>query len=896
MYHKKIFIFFALIALIKTVSAQTVEPKDTIYNFDIDYTLPKEYKIAAIDIIGAENYEDFVLINFSGLSLRQTISIPGKEITDAVKKFWEQSLFADVKIYPSKAVSDSIWLTIELKARPKVSEINYSGIKKSEMDDLDKSIGLLKDKQITPNMSDRAKLLIKRHMDEKGFANADIKIYQQDDPTKKGYVIVNVDIDKKLKTKVHKIYVTGNDHLSFNKINAAMKKTNDGNIRNLFRTKKFVRDLYEKDKTALIEKYNEIGYRDAYITTDSVVAYDNKSVDVHIAVDEGKKYFFRNISWVGNTLYPHEYLSAILNIKKGDVYNHKMLMERLEMDENDAVSKLYKDKGHLFFQINPVETAIVGDSIDFEIQMYEGKPATINEVTITGNDRVYENVIRRELRTKPGELYSQENFIRSLRELSQMGHFDPEQLMKDAQEGGIVPNQENGTVDLNYKVTTKSSDQVQLSAGWGAAGLVGSLGFTFSNFAIQNLFNKEMYRVVPQGEGQTFSISAQTNGKYYTSASMSFLEPWLGGKRPNSLSLSLYYTSTSDMSDRYYNSLSSMSSYYPYSSYGYGYGSSYYGNSYGDYGYGYDYSTEFDKNKYFRTIGISLGYGKRLSWPDDYFTFYGEFSYQRFMLNKWDREIGLPFATGVANNFSINLTLGRNSTDNPLFTRRGSNYSLGVQITPPYSLLSGKTDADYETMSSADRYKFLEYHKWKFSAKNYISLIPSVIKTPVLMTRAEFAYIGNFSKYTRTPFGTYMFGGDGMTGYAGYATEYIAMRGYETGRLTPYEYGYNSSGQLVPVRQVGYLYNKFTMEFRYPISLEQNATIWALGFVEAGNAFNNIKDYNPFNLKRSAGVGVRIVLPMFGLMGIDWGYGFDHQVGETSRHGSQFHFVLGKEL
>lgn len=900
MRYNKSFILFILLIVSQVISAQTTNQNDTIYNFEIDYSAPKKYTIAGISVKGAENYEDFQIIGFSGLEIGQTVSIPGDEISNSVRKFWKQSLFSDVKIYPNKAFDDKIWITIQLKSRPKVSDIIYNGLKKSEKDDIDKKIDLLKDKQITPDMLNRTKIIIKDYLDEKGFANADIKVIQKDDPAKKDYVTVTVDVDKKLKTKVHKIYVSGNNNLSFNKINSAMKKTNDGNIRNVLRTRKFVKDLYEKDKVALVEKYNEIGYRDAYIVADSVKTFDNKSVDVHITVDEGKKYYFRNIRWVGNTLYPYEYLNSVLNIKKGDIYNHKLLTERLETDENEAVAKLYRDHGYLFFHIDPVETAIDGDSIDFEIRIYEGKPATINEVTISGNDRVYEHIIRRELRTKPGDLYSQESYIRSLRELSQMGHFDQEQLFKDAQSGGIQPDQENGTVDLNYKVTTKSSDQVQLSAGWGAAGLVGSLGFKFSNFAIQNLFNRDMYRIVPQGEGQTFSINAQTNGKYYTSASISFLEPWLGGKRPNSLSVSLYYTSTSDMSDRYYSSIQNNYNNY-YNSYG-GYGGYGYGGygGYSDYsgysGYsGYnDYSTEVDKNKYFRTVGASIGYGLRLNWPDDYFTFYGELSYQRFMLSKWDREIGLPFATGVSNNLSVNVTIGRNSIDNPVFTRTGSSYSLGLQITPPYSLISGK---DYTTLTDAEKFKFLEYHKWKFSAKNFISLMPNVVKTPVLMTRAEFAYIGHYNENARTPFGTYMFGGDGMTGYAGYATEYIAMRGYETGALTPYQTNLNADGTVKSIRQAGYLYNKFTMELRVPISLEQNATIWALGFLEAGNAFNKISEYNPFNLKRTAGLGVRIVLPMFGTMGIDWGYGFDkQQPSDAKPHGSQFHFVLGQEL
>ena len=863
------------------LSAQTTTQNDSTQLPDLDYSSPKEYEIADIKVVGADSYEDFVLIGFSGLEVGKKIMIPGDAITLAIKRFWEQSMFSDVKIYYTKIQDNKIWLTIALKLRPKVSEVTYNGLKKNEKEDLELRIGILKDKQITPNMSDRAKKAIKKYLDEKGFSNADVNVYQKDDPEKPGFVKVDIEVDKKLKTKVNQIVINGNKALSYWQINKAMKKTNDNNIRNILSTKKFVKDLYEKDKTAIIEKYNEIGYRDAYIVSDSVVPFDNKGVNVSITVDEGKKYYFGDIKWVGNTIYAYEDLNSVLNIKKGDIYNHKLLMDRLETDE-DAVAKLYRNRGYLFFQVQPVEIAVNNDSIEFELRMYEGKPATINEVNITGNTRVYENVVRRELRTKPGQLYSQDDIVRSLQMLAQMQHFDAEKLYKDVD---IQPNQENGTVDVTYKLETKSSDQVEFSAGWGAAGLVGSLGLKFSNFAIQNLFKPETYRIVPQGEGQTFSINARTNGKYYTSFSLSFLEPWLGGKRPNSLSASIYYTATSDMSDRYYAAYQNYYSNYGYgSSYGSGYGMGGYGSGYGS---GSSYGTEVDKNKYFRTLGGSLGYGKRLNWPDDYFTFYGELSYQRFMMKNWRYETIM--SDGTAHNFSVNLSLNRSSIDNPIFTRKGSEFSLGLQITPPYSALNGKNYADVN-MKDAERYKFLEYHKWKLSAKTFTPLM-AVNKTPVFMARAEFAYIGHYNKNARTPFGTYMFGGDGMTGYSGYATEYISMRGYETGSLTPYEY---SNG--VAIAQRAYLYDKITMELRMPISLEQSANIWALGFVEAGNSFNKISDFSPFKLKRSAGLGVRIFLPMFGIMGIDWGYGFDPQVGESKAHGSQFHFVLGKEL
>ncbi|MHB9056020.1 MAG: BamA/OMP85 family outer membrane protein [Paludibacteraceae bacterium] len=890
MHYKTLLIFCLLFVLGFSVSAQALAKNDTTsvnsQNLPpVDYSQPKEYTIAGIKVEGAEAYDDFVLIGFSGLSVGQKISIPGSEITNAVKKFWEQSMFADVNILQSKIEGDKIWLTIHLVMRPRVSEITFNGLKKSEIDDLTPKTGIQKDKQITPNMVDRAKIEIKKYLDEKGFANADIKVLQKDDPAKPNYVKVDINVDKKDKIKVHKIYVTGNNALTVRQIDKAMKNTNDNNILNLFRSKKFIKEKYEADKTSIEEAYNEHGYRDAYIVSDSIAPYDDKSVDIYLKVNEGEKYYFGDITWMGNTVYPTEYFNSLLGIKKGDVYNHGLLMKRLNTDD-DAVIKNYQNKGYLFSNIQPVEVSIVNDTINFELRLSEGKPATINNVIIKGNTRVYENVVRRELFTKPGQLYSQQDIVRSLQYLAQMQHFDAEKLYKEV---GIEPNEENGTVDVTYKLETKSSDQIEFSAGWGAAGLVGSVGLKFSNFAIQNLFRPETYRIVPQGEGQTFTIDARTNGNYYSSFSLSFLEPWLGGKRPNSLSVSLYYSATSGMSDRYLSAYQNM--YSGYGSYYNPYGYSSYGSGYGNYGSGYNtsYENEVDKNKYFRTLGASVGYGKRLKWPDDFFTFYGQIGFQRYMIKNW-YQYETNVTNGDFNNLSLSLTVSRNSTDNPLFTRRGSMFSFGVELTPPYSAINGK-DYSSPTMTDAERYRWLEYHKWKFSAKTFTSLLP-IDKTPVLMTRAEFAYVGHYNKNARTPFGTYMFGGDGMTGYGGYANEYISMRGYETGQLTPYEY--DSKGN--PIRRVGYLYNKFTLELRYPISLEQSATIWALGFLEAGNSFNKLSDYNPFKLKRAAGVGVRIVLPMFGLMGIDWGYGFDAQVGENKPHGSQFHFVIGKEL
>ena len=836
----------------------------------IEYTLQrKTYEIADIQVTGADSYEDFVLIGFSGLAVGDKIEVPGDQITKSLKRFWKQGLFSDIKFKATKIEGDKIWLEIALKQRPRVSEIVYNGLKKTEQEDLEVKVGIKQGGQMTPDLADRAKKIVTKYLEEKGFYHTEVKVLQFDDPARPGYVKVAVNVDKKDKTRVGQLYITGNEALTHTQINRAMKKTNDNNIVNFFRTKKFVEKEFENDKKLIIEKYNEIGYRDAQIIADSVVQspYDSTRVDVYLTIDEGNKYVFGDISWVGNTVYPYDYLDAVLGIKKGDTYNLVELNKRLNEDD-DAVAKLYTDQGYLFFNVTPVEVRIDNDSIDFEMRMYEGKPATINEINIVGNTRVHEHVVRRELYTKPGQLYSQSDIMRSLRELAQMGHFDQEKLVPD-----IQPNPEDGTVDITYQLETKSSDQIEFSLGWGATGLVGSLGLKFTNFAIQNLFNPKSYRIVPQGEGQTFSINARTNGRYYTSASISFLEPWLGGKRPNSLSASIFFAAQSGYSDRYYQAYENL-----YNNYYYNY--AYSGNS--------DYlqqlqESEYDPEKYLRTFGVSLGYGKRLSWPDDYFSFYGELSYQLYMMKDWPYMI---LTDGNSHNFALNLQLSRSSIDNPIYTRRGSQFTLGLKITPPYSLIKGTTDEEYAKMTTSEKYNLLEYHKWKFSGKVFTPLTPDA--KLILMTRAEFGYLGHYNRNVKSPFESYYMGGDGMSSYSSYSTEYVSMRGYQSGSLTPYDPAVG--------RNMGYVYNKFTMELRYPISLEQNATIWALAFVEAGNCFADIKDYNPFNLKRSAGVGVRLFLPMFGLMGIDWGWGFDPINGSNQYGGSQFHFVLGQEL
>ena len=865
--------FICLLGCATTASAQQSEEGEKPV---VLYTgTPKKYEIADIQVEGADNYEDYVIINLSGLSKGQIVSIPGDELTQAAKRYWRHGLFSDVSITWDKLEGDKAWITIHLKTRPRVSEIRYHGVKKSEREDLEAKIGVIKGNQINPNQIDRAKTLIKRYFDDKGFKNAEVFINQTDDKTKENQVIVDINIDKKEKVKVHKITITGNQAIKTKKLKRVMKKTNERRkLINLFRTKKFVDENYEADKQLIIDKYNELGYRDAMIVADSVTPHDEKTVDVFMQIEEGQKYYLRNVTWVGNTLYPSEQLAYMLRMKKGDVYNQKLLDERLNTDD-DAIGNLYYNNGYLFYTLDPVEVNIVGDSIDLEMRIYEGRQATINKITISGNDRVYENIVRRELRTRPGDLFSREDLMRSLREIQQMGHFDPEQLVPD-----IQPRPEDGTVDIGYPLVSKANDQVEFSAGWGQTGIIGKLSLKFTNFSLANLLHPgENYRgILPQGDGQTLTISGQTNARYYQQYSISFYDPWFGGKRPNAFSVSAFYSRQTDISSQYYNDAYYNNFYNSYYSGMYGYGMYNYGNY-------VNYENYYDPDKSVQMYGVAVMFGKRLKWPDDYFQFTAELSYQRYVLRDWQY---FPVTDGNCNNLSLNLTLSRSSIDNPIYPRQGSEFSLSAQLTPPYSLFNGVNYSQYNTNNQDDMnamHKWVEYHKWKFKSKVYIPLMdPMTVKrTPVLMGRVEFGLLGHYNKYKRSPFETFEVGGDGMTGYSSYATETIALRGYENGSLS--SYGYE-----------GYAYTRLALELRYPLMLETSTSIYALTFVEAGNAWQEVGDFNPFDLKRSAGVGVRIFLPMIGMMGIDWAYGFDKVRGSSQYGGSQFHFILGQEF
>ena len=863
-----------IIALVLGSSIMS-QAQDKIVHPDINYAgTPRTLVIGGINVTGVEGYEDYMLSGISGLTVGQTITVPGNEVTNAVKRYWKHGLFSDVSIGADSIVGNKIYLNIYLQTLPRVSEINYIGLKKSEREDMEAKLGLLKGGQVTPNILSRAKFLAKKYFDDKGFNNADISIMQRDDVTNKNSVILDVVVDKKQKMRVRDIIIDNNRALTNSKIKGglfkkgAFKKIHEaGKLSSLFKSKKFTPERWKEDKRNLIKKYNELGYRDAVIVEDSVWTVDDKHVSVYVKVDEGTKYYIRNITWVGNTVYPTDYLSTLLGMKKGDVYNQTLMNKRLTEDE-DAVGNQYWNNGYLFYNLQPTEMNVVGDSIDLEMRITENQQARLNHVRINGNDRLYENVVRRELKTKPGDLFSKEALMRSARELASMGHFDPEKVNPD-----VKPDPENGTVDINWNLQQKSNDQVEFSLGWGQNGLIGRVGLKLNNFSIRNLFNKNSERrgILPIGDGEVLSVGVQTNGRYYQSYNMNYSTNWFGGKRPTQFSIGAYYSKSTDVSSNYYNS-GYMTNYYNYM---YGYGNYAYNN----------YENYYDPDTYIKLIGASLGWGKRLRWPDDYFTLSVQLAYTRYMLKNWRYFL---LSTGNANNLNLNFSINRTSTDNQLYPRKGSEFTASVSLTPPWSKWDKK---DYQNLAldpqsstylaeQQEKYKWVEYHKWKFKAKTYTALSGGQ-KCFVLMTRVEFGLLGSYNRYKKSPFETYYVGGDGMSGYTtGYAEETIGLRGYENGQLTPRGYE-------------GYAYDRMSLELRYPFLLG-NTTIYGLGFVEAGNAWDETKKFNPFDMKRSAGVGVRIFLPMVGLMGIDWAYGFDTVFGKKG--GSQFHFILGQEF
>lgn len=810
---------FLLLCYVSSHAQVTLGTQDSI---EIDYSNPREYEIGGITVTGIKYLDENVLKTLSGLSVGDKIKIPGDKISDAIEKLWKQNLLADIKIEYTRIEGNLIFLNLALQERPRLSKFSFTGVSKGEADKLREKMNLVAGKIINENLLRSVSYEIKEFFIDKGFLDASVKVDVVDDSSSNNTQSLIINVSKNKKIKVHRITFDGNEAFKDKKLRRALKETKEKRWYKIFTSSKFIADQFREDKKRVIEKYTEKGYRDARITSDTVYRYDAKHVNINIKVEEGRQYYFRNITWVGNTKYTAQQLSQQLGIKKGDVYSSKQLEEGLFASASGRdVTSLYMDDGYLFFQVNPVEVRAENDSIDIEMRMYEGKQATINNVTVSGNTKTNDKVIMREIRTKPGELFNRSDIIRTQRELAQLGYFDPEKLNVNPK-----PDPVNGTVDVEYIVEEKPSDQIELSGGWGAGQVVGTLGVSFNNFSARNLFRKGYWSPLPAGDGQRLSVRFVTNGKAYQSYNISFTEPWLGGKKPNSLSVAYFHS-----------------------------------------------VRNFSESQSYTTDGVSLGLGKRLKWPDDFFSIYYEANYNYYAIKNYS---GFIFNNGFANNFNMSVAFSRNSIDQPIYPRRGSSISISLQLTPPYSLFS---DKDYTTAEAQEKYKFIEYHKWKFNATWFT---PLAGKKLVLATKAQFGFLGYYNRdIGQSPFERFFLGGDGLSGnFTLYGNDVIGMRGYNSGSLSPDE--------------GGIAFNKYSLELRYPISLNPNATLYGLGFLEAGYSWNRFRDFNPFNVNRAAGFGVRIFLPMFGLLGLDWGWPFDPEYGTTIKGGAQFQFTLGQ--
>ena len=833
---------------------------------EVDYNNPKKYVVGGVSLEGNQYLSRDQILQVSGLREGMEVTVPGEDISNVITRLWHQRYFEDVAVSIDSLVPtrDTAYFKITIVERPRVSRWLFSGVKSGEQKELEERLNLRRGGEFSEYVAKTSTDIIKRYYKEKGFYNVKVDVNTKRDTVIKSAIRVQFAVDKGEKVKIEKITFNGADHVKESKLVRAMKKTRDKRLQNFFSSKKFQEKEYDNDKRQLLTVFNEAGYRDARIVKDTMYYIEPNRLQIDFEIDEGKQYYFRDIAWTGNSVFSSEGLNEILKIGKGDVYDVVTMEKRLfgggKQNEYD-ITKLYRDNGYLFFQVNPVEMNIEGDSVDVEMRIVEGKPATLNNIVINGNDLTNERVIRRQVFTYPGYLFSQTDFERSIREIASMGQFDPEAIMG---EGGysILPNPMDNTVDIVYNVTEKPSSQLELSGGWGGNTFVATVGVSFNNFSTRRFFDKTAWRPVPLGDAQNLAIRFQTNGTYYTSLSASFSEPWLFGKKPTSLNTSLYYTRQTN-SYIYYNIL--------------------------------------NNDEFMEVYGFAAGIGKRLKWPDNYFVLYNQLSWQTYRLQNWIYQF--LFNTGISHNLSYTLSLNRTSTDQQIYPREGSDFSFSLQLTPPYSLMRKKDkgildaegnptrvdnwkDINYDYQTSQDRYRWIEYHKWSFKGAVYTKLIGDL----VLMARAQFGYLGYYNRnWGYSPFEGFRVGGDGMSGYDTYGSEIISLRGYENYSLTPQaRSSYNSTGNYY----AGNVYDKFTVELRYPVILQPQSTIYALLFLEGGNCWADIRDFNPFQIKRSAGVGVRVFLPMIGLLGVDWGWGFDDPVNG----GSQFHFVIGQQF
>jgi outer membrane protein insertion porin family len=831
---------FALLICLLAPIFVTAQTTDSVVVFD--YTSPQDYEIGGIEVVGANYSDDNAIINISGLQVGDKVRIPGAEIPKAIKALWRLRLFTDVQIVLSKTIGDVAFLEIIVQERPRLTRHTYRGVKKSKHDDLNELVNkhLLKGGIVTDNIKVNAQKEIEQYFIDKGYLDVEVDVEERPDTSRVNSVVLIFDVNENDRVKIKDINIVGNENIKEKKLLKQFDETKEK--KRLFASSKFIRSEFEKDKKNLITYYNKEGYRDARILGDSTWRNEDGDLMVEIRVNEGDQYYFRNITWRGNSIYDDQTLSDVLGIAKGDVYNKELLQTRLSFSQDGRdVSALYMDNGYLFFQVDPIEVAVEGDSIDLEMRIFEGPQASIDKVVIAGNDRTHEHVIRRALRTIPGEKFSRSDIIRSQREIINLNYFNPENL------GINTPvNPDRGTVDIEYTVEEKPSDQLELSAGWGGQSrVIGTLGVSFNNFSLRNIFNKEAWKPLPQGDGQRLSLRAQTNGDFFQSYNASFTEPWLGGKKPNSFTVSGFY-------NRF---------------------------AFGRRG--------TDNYQSFNIIQGSISLGTRLKWPDDNFITTTAINIQTLNLNNWTQGLfrsddGQLVSQGSYNNFSIRQTIARSTINDPIFPREGSRFQLMMQITPPYSLINGR---DFSDASVAERFEFLEYHKWRFDAEWYTPIVGKL----TLMTSAKIGLLGSYNDEIGTsPFERFQIGGDGINnqqfGFAGF--DIISSRGYE---IADFEANIDRTGGTSATPA----FSKYTVELRYPISLNPSSTIYVHAFAQGANAWRELRDYNPFDIKRSAGFGVRVFLPMFGVLGFDYGWGLDKEPVDGTR--GDFNIVLGFE-
>lgn len=818
----------------------------------IDFSSPKEYKVGGVQVNGAEHLDQGVLVLLSGLAKDDKVQVPGEKFATAISNLWKQGLFEDIKI-TGRVQGEYIFVTINVTERPRLSKFSLKGMTKSEADDVREKIKLYKGTVVTDRLVASTYSKIKEFFQVKGYLDVKVTIKQEKVEKAENVVVLMISVDKGNMIRIKDINLIGTSSVPMWKLRRTFDETKRRFWWNPFNSGKFDEDNYEKDKKSLIAKYNSKGFRDAKIVRDSVYRRpgSKKRLNIDIVIDEGHKYYFRNVTWVGNAKYTAKTLSEVFGIKKGDTYDQSELEQKLFMNPNgNDISSLYMDEGYLFFNVNPVETMVSGDSIDLEMRIFEGRQATINKVTIVGNSKTNDRVILREIRTKPGQLFRRSDVIRSQRELSQLGYFDPEKMNVTP-----TPNQATGTVDIEYTVEEKPSDQIELSGGYGGGRVVGTLGVSFNNFSGRNFFKKETWRPLPSGDGQRLSVRAQSNGRYFQSYNISFTEPWLGGKKPNSLSVTAYYSIQSNGQSKTVKNSEGL-------------------------------KVENPLRQSLDIFGVSLGLGKRLKRPDDYFSLYQELNYQYYTLNNFNSIFS--FSKGYSNNIYYKLSIQRNNIDKPIFETRGSQIALTGQFTPPYSMFNNMDYSD-PNLTDQQRYKFVEYQKYKFTTTFFTPLTNKrgadgkEARNLILKTSAGFGFLTSYNnKVGISPFERFYLGGSGLTGFALDGREIIALRGYDDQSLSP--------------RTGAAFITKYTAELRFPITLNPQATIFMLGFAEAGNSWQKSKDFNPFNVYRSAGVGVRVFLPMFGLLGFDYGWRLDDVPSNRGMQKGQFHFTIGASI